>query len=267
MTAGARTVKTRPTICLSMIVRNEAHIVREVIDAAIPHIDCWVIVDTGSTDQTIETICWRMAEKGVPGDIHERPWRDFGSNRTEALDLCRGKADYIWVIDADDVAVGDLDLSGLRADSYLLRYGDQFRYWRRQIFRDGLRWRYEGVIHEYPVCLDPATEERLEGEYYIDSRRLGGRSREAEKYERDALLLREAVERDPDDARSVFYLAQSQFDTGDYAQALDSYTRRAGMGGFVEEVFYSLLRRATCLTLLDEPWDLALAAYLEAWQA
>ena len=74
------------------------------------------------------------------------------SNRTEALNLCRGRADYIWVIDADDLVVGDLDLSRLRADSYLLRYGDEFRYWRRQIFRDGLRWRYLGVVHEYPIA-------------------------------------------------------------------------------------------------------------------
>jgi GR25 family glycosyltransferase involved in LPS biosynthesis/glycosyltransferase involved in cell wall biosynthesis len=250
-----------------MIVRDEAHIVGEVIDSVAPHIDCWVVVDTGSTDQTIETICWRMAARGVPGDIHERPWRDFGSNRTEALDLCRGKADYIWVIDADDIVVGSLDLTGLRADSYLLRYGDEFRYWRRQIFRDGLRWRYEGVIHECPVCLDQATEERLDGEYYIDSRRLGGRSRDAETYRRDALLLRDALERNPDDARSVFYLAQSHFDAGDYAQALDWYTRRAGMGGWGEEVFYSRLRRAACLTQLGESWDRALGAYLEAWEA
>ncbi len=257
----------RPTICLSMIVRDEAQIVREVIDSVAPHIDYWVIVDTGSTDATIETICQRMAAKGLPGDIHERPWRDFGSNRTEALTLCRGRADYVWVIDADDLVVGDLDLSRLCADSYLLRYGDEFRYWRRQIFRDGLRWRYQGVVHEYPICLDPATEERLEGEYHIDSRRLGARSRLAEKYERDCLLLRETVDRDPDDARSVFYLAQSHFDAGDCAQALEWYTRRAEMGGWGEEVSYSLLRRAACLTLLDEPWDRTLAAYLEAWQA
>jgi len=194
-----------------------------------------------------------MSGVGLPGELHERPWRDFGSNRSEALELCRGEADYIWMIDADDVVLGALNLSALCADSYLLRYGDEFRYWRRQIFRDGLRWRYEGVVHEYPVCLDPATEERLQGDYHVDSRQLGARSRSAEKYERDSVLLREMLERDPDDARAVFYLAQSRYDAGDHAGALEWYTRRAEMGGWGEEVFYSRLRRAGCLMLLGEP--------------
>jgi GR25 family glycosyltransferase involved in LPS biosynthesis/glycosyltransferase involved in cell wall biosynthesis len=249
-----------------MIVRDEAHIIRETLDSVAPLIDYWVIVDTGSTDATIETVRSHMASKGLPGEIHERPWRDFGANRTEALELCRGKADYIWVIDADDVVVGDLDLSGLDADSYLLRYGDGFRFWRRQIFRDGLRWGYKGVVHEYPVCLDPATEERLDGEYHIEQRRLGARSRTRDTLERDASLLREALECDPDDARSVFYLAQSYYDAGDCAQALEWYSRRAEMGGWAEEVFYSLLRRAACLVRLGEPTQ-ARAAYLEAWHA
>jgi acetyltransferase-like isoleucine patch superfamily enzyme/GR25 family glycosyltransferase involved in LPS biosynthesis/tetratricopeptide (TPR) repeat protein len=258
----------KPTICLNMIVRDEAVIVCETLRSVVPLIDHWVIVDTGSTDATVETIQRYMAETGVPGEIHERPWRNFGHNRTEALEACQGKADYIWVMDADDLVIGDLDLSVLRADSYLLRYGHDFRYWRKQIFRDGLRWRYQGVVHEYPVCLDPATEERLEGDYHIVSRRLGARNRDPHKYERDCELLREVVERDGEDlARSVFYLAQSYYDAGDYAQALDSYTRRAEMGGWGEEVFYSLLRRAACLAELGEPWGNVLTAYLEAWQA
>ena len=41
-------VRTRPTICLNMIVRDEAHVVRETLDSVWPYIDYWVIVDTGS---------------------------------------------------------------------------------------------------------------------------------------------------------------------------------------------------------------------------
>jgi hypothetical protein len=37
------------TICLSMIVRNEAHVVRETLACVSPHIDYWVVVDTGSS--------------------------------------------------------------------------------------------------------------------------------------------------------------------------------------------------------------------------
>jgi glycosyltransferase involved in cell wall biosynthesis len=170
-----------PTVCLNMIVRNEAHIVREVLTDVAPLIDRWVVVDTGSTDGTQDVITDFFDARGIAGALYERPWRDFGANRTEALALCAGEADYAWVIDADDRVVGELDLAHLEADSYLLRYGDEFTYWRKQIFRTTLRWRYEGRVHEYPVCLDAATERRLDGRYHLDSRRLGDRTRGADK--------------------------------------------------------------------------------------
>ncbi len=250
-----------------MIVRDEEHVVAETLESVGPLVDYWVIVDTGSQDGTIAAVEAHMRSAGIPGEIHERPWRDFGSNRTEALELCAGKCDYIWVIDADDLVVGDLDLSGLSADSYLLRYGDDPLYWRKQLFREGLRWRYEGVVHEYPACLEPVTEARLEGDYRIESRRLGSRNRDPRKYHHDAALLEEALERDPGDARSVFYLAQSLFDAGETGAALERYTQRAAMGGWEEERFYSLWRRAVCLAALGEPWGAALDAYLQAWNA
>lgn len=255
----------RPTICLNMIVRDEAHIICEALDSAAPRIDRWVIVDTGSTDDTVATIERRMAEHGIPGEIHHRPWRDFGTNRTEALELANGQADYLWVIDADDMVEGDLDLTGLSADSYLLRYRVGYSFWRRQIFRSGLPWRYEGVLHEYPVCDAPATEERLEGAYEVHGRKLGARSHDPRKYERDAELLRTVVARDPDDLRSLFYLGQSLADAGDDAGALDAYTRRAALGGWDEERCLALIRRAGCLQRLERPWAEALESLLEAF--
>ncbi|MGW8788902.1 glycosyltransferase, partial [Heyndrickxia sporothermodurans] len=42
----------RKTICLSMIVKNEASVIRRCLDSVRPLIDTWVIIDTGSTDGT-----------------------------------------------------------------------------------------------------------------------------------------------------------------------------------------------------------------------
>ncbi len=63
---------TRPAICLNMIVRNEAHIVGEVLDVVAPHITSWVIVDTGSDDGTQDVIRSHVAGLGIPGELHQR---------------------------------------------------------------------------------------------------------------------------------------------------------------------------------------------------
>jgi len=255
-----------PSICLNMIVRNEAHIVHEVLDSVAPYVSSWVIVDTGSDDGTQNVIRKHMATLGIPGELYERPWRDFGHNRSEALKLAQGHGDYIWVIDADDLLVGMPDFSRLSADVYQLRYGPDFTYWRRQLFRDGVPWRYEGVLHEYAACDAPFVEQRLDGDYHIRSRRLGGRSLDPQKYVRDAEVLLAEVERDPENPRSVFYLAQSYFDARDFANARKWYARRTEMGGWDEEVYYSLARLAESMSRLGEPWPDVLDAYLRAWE-
>ena len=181
--------------------------------------------------------------------------------------MCRGKADFVWVIDADDLLVGHIDLNKLEADSYLLRFGVDFVYWRQQIFRSNRRWKYEGVVHEHPVSLDEGTtRSRLEGDYRIESRRLGDRNRKADKYERDCELLLEVLEQNPDDGRTVFYLAQSYYDAGDYRSALQTYSRCVEMGGWDEQVFYAHLRVGMCLDALSEPWKRVHDAFARCWQ-
>lgn len=251
-----------------MIVRNEAHIVHEVLDAVAPYIASWVIVDTGSVDGTQDVIRNHMARLGIPGQLYERPWRNFGENRSEALALAMGHGDYIWVIDADDMLTGAPDFTALTADVYELRYHDAgtMTYWRKQLFRNGLRWRYQGVVHEFPECLDPTHGERLDGDYNIESRRLGARNQDPQKYARDRDLLLAEVGRNPEDARTVFYLAQSYFDLGDFANARAWYERRVEMGGWEEEVFRSMFRVAESMSLLGTAWPEVQDAYLRAWE-
>ncbi len=256
----------RPAICLNMIVENEAHIICGALDSVAPYISSWVIVDTGSDDGTQDVIRNHMARLGIAGELHERPWRNFGHNRSEALTLAQGHGDYIWMIDADDVLVGTPDFGRLGADAYLLRYQGGATYLRPQLFRDGLPWRYEGVTHEQAVCDVPTVEEHLPGEYnIIGSSSLSARRRDGRKFTEDRDLLLAEVERNPEDARSVFYLAQSYFDMDDFVNARKWYARRAEMGGCAEEVYYSMYRVAQAMEHLGEPWPDVQDAYLRAW--
>lgn len=255
----------RSTICLNLIVKNESHIVHELFESVAPYIDYWVIVDTGSTDGTQDIIRREMDRLGIPGELHERPWQDFGTNRTEAMKLAQGHCDYIWVMDADDVLVGTPDFRGLTDDAYLMLIDDGVLYWRRQVFRDGVPWRYQGVLHELAVCDVPTSERRMNGDFRVLSRRIGGRNLDPNKYRRDAEILLAEAERHPDDPRTVFYLAQSYFCYGDWENSRKWDERRAAMGGWDEEVYYSSFRAAEAMANNGEPWPEVQDAYLRAW--
>ena len=272
-------VTTRPAICLNMIVHNEAHIIQEMLDAVAPYISSWVIVDTGSTDGTPDLIKNHMAGLGVPGELYERPWRNLAHNRTQALTLAQDHGDYIWIVDADDILVGTPDFTRLGADIYWLRYvdtnGDTF--WRAQLFRDGLRVRYEGAVPEYTAGDDDTfVGVRIEGHYHVESRRLTARDLDPQtKFARDRDLLLAEVERNPEDARSVFYLAQCYFSLGyfalgDFVNARNWYTRLAEMlvkkVGWDEQAYAAMWRVAESMVQLGEPWPDVQDAYLRAWE-
>ena len=91
---------------------------------------------------------------------------------------------------------------------------DGWTYPRRQLVRDALPWRYEGVLHESIVCEQARSEAELKGIRTIPYQD-GSRSRDPNTYRRDALCLEEALIDDPDNSRYVFYLAQSYRDAGD----------------------------------------------------
>jgi glycosyltransferase involved in cell wall biosynthesis len=122
-----------------MIVKDEASVIRRCLDGVRPLLDHWVIVDTGSVDGTQQII--RDSLAGLPGELHERPWRDFGHNRTEALRLADACADYLFVIDADEVIELDpgFRLPPLIADAYQVRTElAGTSYFRTQLVKSGL---------------------------------------------------------------------------------------------------------------------------------
>ena len=254
------------TICLNMIVRNEAPVIRRCLASVLPIIDYWVVVDTGSTDGTQDVV--RHCLKDVQGVLIERPWVDFGHNRTEALGYARGHGSYVLVIDADEV----LEVSeafrktDLTADSYLVdvHYGSKV-YVRKQLLRDCLPWRYIGVLHEYACCDAPEIEQPAIGLRTLVHRD-GARARDPLTYRRDAILLETALLSEPDNPRYVFYLAQSYRDSGDFELAVRNYKRRVEMGGWSEEIWFSLFQIASLRERMDYPWGVVMTDYLTAFQ-
>ena len=276
----------RPTVTLCMIVKDEEHIIRECLESMAPYIDRYDISDTGSTDKTKEIIKEFFEEKGIPGEVHDIPWQGFGKSRTQSLRNCDGKADYAWVIDADDIVEGNFKYPENfgEHDAYALwiHRGD-FNWWRHQMFKTGLGWEYKGVIHEYADCvgkrdqgLGEATLDKIGGDYHIEARTMGNRTKEFKddqkaKYSKDAETLIDCLTNpenenyEPENHRYTFYAAQSWFDAQEFEKALEWYQKRAEMGGWEEEVWYSVYRVAICKCLLNKPWEQAQDHFLQAW--
>ncbi len=256
-----------PTICLNMIVRDEAASIERCLASVRPFITHWTIVDTGSTDGTQDVI--RRALADVPGELFERPWVDFGHNRTEAIRLAGTRAEWVLLMDADDVLVTapGFVLPTLTADAYTFRIENAGLSWERpHLVRSALPWRFVGVLHEYLDCDAPHSTLPLDGVTYRGSND-GARSRDPLKFAKDAEVLERALAADPTNARHAFYLAQSYKDAGLLDLAIDAYEARARMPGWAEETFYARYEVARLHERLHPRWRTVRAAYLDAWES
>jgi glycosyltransferase involved in cell wall biosynthesis len=251
-------------LCLVMIVRNEAPVIRRCLASVRPIIDRWVVVDTGSTDGTQAIVAECL--KGIPGELVERPWVDFAHNRTEALRYARGR--YALVVDADEMVevFADFSKDALTADAYLVVADHTgITYMRKQILRTDLPWRYEGVLHEQAIC-DAETRVEIAHGIRMIAAHAGARSRDPVRFRRDALLLENALLTEPDNTRYVFYLAQAYRDAADFELATRYYRRRIEMGGPREEIWVSLYTIACMHELARQPRATVIEEYLEAYQ-
>jgi len=258
MSAGLGTAG--PSVCLCMIVKNEAQVIERCLASVRGLIDTWVISDTGSTDGTQDLV--RHALAGIPGELHEEPWTDFGHNRTLNLRHAHGKADYLLLLDADMVLDQHGPLLEVSADSYMIRHDGDLEYRNKRLVKADLPWRYVGVTHEYLTAEGegtPANLDTLSVRHFAD-----GGSRH-DKFERDAALLSADLQRDPDNSRTVFYLAQTMRDMRRTDEAITLYQRRAAMGGWDEEVYYAHLQ-AGILKADSGDWAGGLSALIQAWE-
>lgn len=255
-------------ICLNMIVKNESEVIQRCLDSVKPYIDYWVIVDTGSSDGTQKIIKKHM--KGIPGKLYERPWKNWGETRTEALKLAqeKGTGDYILFMDADDI----LEFQGtdektkgfgpLTEDIYTMWRGSaSFSYLKPQLAKRNLPLKWVGVTHEYLDCNIPHSIANLDTVKYVT---LDGGATWKDlkaKFLKNVDLLEAGIKKEPDNARYAFYLAESYRDAGEKGKALEWYQRRIKMGGWAEELFCSYLQTGHMLNDLGLPASVVAEAY------
>jgi glycosyltransferase involved in cell wall biosynthesis len=196
-------------VCLNMIVKNEAAVIERCLEATDGQIDAWVIVDTGSLDETPAKIADHFAARGIPGLLVHGHFRNFEQDRNRALEAALASGiefDYLLFLDADQqLHVDNVDWrenliapayrlrvrkTGVRQDAAYLLHREQDGHWR------GVTRSYLDLVDFTPTKLNGISV----GDHADPSVRVW-------RAERDANLLREALNEDPDDQRNVFHLA------------------------------------------------------------
>lgn len=253
----------RPRIGLAMIVRNEAHIIERCLGSVRGLIDTWTIIDTGSTDDTVALI--RECLDGVPGSVHSRPWRDFSTNRNELLHLSRPTADYLLLLDADMTIRIECEnpLSDLSARIYDLLVESGLQYRMPYLVASKVNCQYIGRTHEY-LAYSESDGPAVPYDGIVISHLGDGGNRET-KLQRDLGLLESDAYAKPEDARTFFYLAQTRESLGDTSGAIAAYRRRIELGGWEEEVFWSMYRCGLLLHSADD-WPAAAQMLITAWE-
>lgn len=273
-----------------MIVKNEAAVIRRCLASLKPHIDAWAIVDTGSTDGTQGIVREELA--GIRGRLLELPWKGFAGSRNDALELAREVGgDYAITIDADEEIVwpeGHTMAPKLSEDCYgiLFRLDDCESTWQRTLLiKLSLPWRWIGAMHEHLSCEPHEPSKVLITGAHVLSHTDGGRSRKRKfsifdylpkgsqiaaathKFRSDSKVLEGMFAEDPNDPRNVFYLAQSYMGARELDKAIETYQRRATMGGWEEEVYFSLWQAANLMEARGDRWEDVARAHIAAYEA
>lgn len=248
-------------IVLAMIAKDTQEKVERAIDSVAPYITSYVIAV--APNDPLKDV---SLDVSVPGTVLEIPWVNFGHNRTEVLraaEKLHSDADYLLVLDADDVFEADEDfvLPELTADGYSLCVQESIQYWRVQLIKAHTDWKYVGPVHEYATVDGNEKVERLQGLRYL---RLGASDRGPDKYKRDAEVLAKALESEPNNGRYAFYYAQSLRDSQEYEQAAVAYVKRVNMGGWHEEVYESAFQAAYCAHLAKVDFPDVVSLFLNA---
>lgn len=231
------------------MVKNEEATLPRLFASVQGFVDRAIVLDTGSTDRTLEILRDMNGNYDAGIDILELPFHDFGRSRTQLMHFAKGKADWLLLMDADQTLQVDpkvaeslreqLPFTSPDITAFSLKHVGTHPYWVPRLVRGDRDWKFVGSTHEYLDQSHTATKlSDIEIRHHAD----GGTR--ADKFERDLHLLRYEVVADPNNARGWFYLANTYRDLGQLELAREAYIKRATLGGWDEEVFMARLEAA-----------------------
>jgi glycosyltransferase involved in cell wall biosynthesis len=256
------------------MVKNAGPAFEQMLIHNLPYIDKWTILDTGSTDETVQIINNILVGK-KEGNLYEEPFINFRDSRNRLLDLA-GK-DCKFTIMLDDTYVINLDLrsflhktrgitNGTSYNIYIKDNNMQYGSNRILLTQKNLRYKYKiheivDVINNDYVLQIPFNEGYI---YDISSEYMMQRTKQRKLL--DLQLLFEEIYEDPDDPRCYYYIGDTYLGLHNYAKSAEFFLKRVHhkSTGFIQEKTESLLQAAVLYAFkLNKPWTECFDLFME----
>ena len=242
------------SICLSMIVKNESKIIERLLLSVYHFIDTYCICDTGSTDETILIIESFFKKYPKNGKIISEPFINFEYNRNFLLKSSYGMSNFLLLLDADMVFYRKESFKEeleLNTCYQIYQGGDDFYYYNTRIIPNKKGFYYIGETHEY-LYIPKEYRKKIVSKNKVFIEDIGDGGSKKNKFQRDISLLKKSLEKNPNQSRNTFYLANSYFDSNDYKNALEYYLKRVTLGDWYEEIWFSYFRLGKIYLYYDE---------------
>jgi len=259
-------------IVLTMIVKNEEHVIERALNSCYKMIDSYCIVDTGSTDKTKEVIKNFFDSKGIEGKIVDFEFTNYEECRNKSIEFGKELGEYGFWMDADEELILDKTFSKQIFKTFLKgnKFPDQLvidvhygalKYHRAQFFKFSSDWYWYGPVHEV-LTKNKEGSTQMQFPFGYHKVHPDGNSWQTDdlskKYQDHAeILLQYQNDNEWKDARWTFYLAQSYKDAANIRlstdpkdelgitlvkKAIQYFTERvADKTGFHQEIYYSQL--------------------------
>jgi glycosyltransferase involved in cell wall biosynthesis/GT2 family glycosyltransferase/tetratricopeptide (TPR) repeat protein len=234
----ARPAQRPAAISLCMIVKDEEKFLPQCLDSVRGHVDEMIVVDTGSSDRTIQIA------KDCGAQVHHFEWNDdFAAARAESFRHARG--DWILWLDADEQLRAEdwpkieAAISTEDENAYFLKIKNlqdaegtiYFTHYLPRLFRRSGKLKIEGTIHEQ-VSLDNLTKDGHVGTLDAEITHYGYITElvhAREKVDRNIRILKAAIARDPDSAFCHYSLGGMYRDIRMYGEATSEFEKAEGL--------------------------------------
>lgn len=260
----------RPLLHLVMIVKNAESVISGTLNACKNFIDYYTILDTGSSDNTIQIIKEVMKDKS--GEVFQEPFIDFSTSRNRALDLASKKCKYTLFLDDTYHLNGGEQLrkfiSEKKEDCYNIRIYDTTEkkiYYSNRILSTDKGYRYHYRVHEIPITKYPPMNIKNEDIFLKDNTNILTIKRSQARYQKDIQGLLLDLKDNPGDERTLYYLGQTYLMLENYDEARKYLLKKVQKKGDNELTFLSYYDLALTSFRLDRDWkeveDFLMKAY------